>query len=45
VNKLALKGNKVVEFSQKAEDPKSRHFHVIGGKTADWLRTEVTVTL
>ena len=44
VNKLAAKDDEP-EFIRKAEGPKSRHFHVIGVKTAPWLKTEVTVTL
>jgi len=45
VNKLSAKGGRLVDFNEKAEDPKSRHRHVIGVKTVEWLKTEVTVTL
>jgi len=45
VNKLAKNGNNVLAPINASRQPQSRHFHVIGGKTANWLKTEVTVTL
>jgi hypothetical protein len=44
VNKLASKDAELVKLSRERELSKSQHRHVIGLKTASWLKTEVTVT-
>ena len=45
VNKLARNSEGVLVPNNTSQPARSRHFHVIGGKTAGWLKTEVTVTL
>ena len=45
VNKLAGIRNEALAPITTSQPARSRHFHVIGMKTAGWLKTEVTVSL
>ncbi len=45
VSQLSLNSGEIFEVHNQKPLPRSRHFHVIGGKATNWLKTEVTVTL